>query len=277
MSIEEFSWRFDVLYNSITSNQAPGLDELEKSMFLTKAQDEIVKNHFTAESKGNTLGKGFDGNQKRQADFSMLMTSKRLQQSTSITDEDHFDPRSLAFEWPEKIFIMINEQLVFKSDTENVMRQVIPLTFDDYTRLMSKPYKQPLKNQAWRLLTGSSVEKVDNPNSETASMEDVPTKVAEIIVTSPDYTKYCKTNSGYTTYYNLRYIKEPNPIILVDLDEYSGNQLSINGKNEASECELDPILHEEILQRAVELAKTAWLATDANGMQLETTMGQRSE
>ena len=41
MDIKEFSNEFDVLYNNIMSNQAPGLDEYEKSVFLTKAQDYI--------------------------------------------------------------------------------------------------------------------------------------------------------------------------------------------------------------------------------------------
>ena len=35
MTITEFSNQFDVLYNNITSNQAPGLNEYEKSVFLT--------------------------------------------------------------------------------------------------------------------------------------------------------------------------------------------------------------------------------------------------
>lgn len=33
---QEFSDEFDVLYNNISSNQAPGLDEYEKSLFLTR-------------------------------------------------------------------------------------------------------------------------------------------------------------------------------------------------------------------------------------------------
>lgn len=37
MTLQEFSDEFDVLYNNIMSNQAPGLDEYEKSVFLTKA------------------------------------------------------------------------------------------------------------------------------------------------------------------------------------------------------------------------------------------------
>ena len=46
MTTQEFSNEFDVLYNNIMSNQAPGLDEYEKSVFLTKAQLEILKNYF---------------------------------------------------------------------------------------------------------------------------------------------------------------------------------------------------------------------------------------
>ena len=42
---------------------------------------------------------------------------------------------------------------------------------------------------------------------------------------------------------------------------------------------LDPILHEEILQRAVELAKIAWAGNQEElaSAQLNMTSGQRSE
>ena len=42
-------------------------------------------------------------------------------------------------------------------------------------------------------------------------------------------------------------------------------------------CELDPILHEDILQRAVELAKVAWTATGQDNAQMVMAAGQRSE
>ena len=45
------------------SNQAPGLDEYEKSVFLTKAQYEIVKNYFNPKSNKNQ--EGFDDSPKR--------------------------------------------------------------------------------------------------------------------------------------------------------------------------------------------------------------------
>lgn len=63
MNTTEFSNEFDVLYNNITSNQAPGLDEYEKSVFLTRAQDDILKAYFKV--TGNKDGAGFDGSEKR--------------------------------------------------------------------------------------------------------------------------------------------------------------------------------------------------------------------
>jgi hypothetical protein len=37
MTNQEFINEFDILYNNIMSNQAPGLDEYEKSVYLTLA------------------------------------------------------------------------------------------------------------------------------------------------------------------------------------------------------------------------------------------------
>jgi hypothetical protein len=63
ISNQEILNRFDVLYNNIMSNQAPGLDAYEKSVFWNKATLEILKNHFNP--KGNRYAEGFDGSAKR--------------------------------------------------------------------------------------------------------------------------------------------------------------------------------------------------------------------
>lgn len=68
----------------------------------------------------------------------------------------------------------------------------------------------------------------------------------------------------------MRYIKHPQPIILESLD---GSGLSINNKKEAMNCELDPEIHPEILQRAVELARAAY----AGDLKSDVELGQRSE
>ena len=247
MTNQEFSDQFDVLYNNITSNQAPGLNEYEKSVFLTKAQNEILKDYFNP--KGNKYGEGFDDNPKRQVDFSTLVKAA----APTVTDPvgyTKFDSRSVLYAMPSDIFIVLNETGILTytvgEDIKTRLISIIPISFIEYSRLMSKPYKQPLKNQGWRLF-------------QNTSGTDY---ISEVIV------KYNTTLSEY----KLRYIRRPNPIILVDLsDEYSG--VSIDGESDYAECELDPILHPEILQRAVELAKVSYLG-DVKGL---VELGQRSE
>lgn len=306
MSVEEMDNMFDVLYNNITSNQAPGLNAYEKSVFLTKGQDETMKNYFNPKSKGNNTQEGFDGSVKRQVDFSMLTTvattsatsytyslvsgktdkdGKPVYSRTETTapkstysytvaydtdgnvlkdDSDNvlyirnegtdvsgfdtplFDMRenTKSITLPSKLMYAINEMVEVTRNNKAVLLQVIPVKFDEYSRLMCKPYKRPLKYQAWRLTNNDVVNKAD-------------------IVVGP---------SDILTKYTIRYVRRPNPIIVSDLDG-----LTIDGISHASECELDPIIHTEILQRAVELAKIAWTNTGQDNLQAVMQAGQRSE
>lgn len=245
MTITEFSDQFDVLFNNITSNQAPGLNEYEKSLFLTKAEKEIVKNYFTANSKGNNIGQGFDDSAKRQADFSVLM---KVATCSTATVSAKIDDRSVVYTYPTDVFIVINETVKIGT----AYKQVLPLKYDEYTRLMSKPYKRPLKNQVWRLINKGEV---DTNGAATKTVE---------IITGP--------GDSITTY-SVRYVRVPAPIIVGNLDG-----LSIDGVTAVStKCELDPILHEDVLQRAVELAKVAWTATGGDNTQAVMAAGQRSE
>lgn len=243
MSEEEMDNMFDVLYNNITSNQAPGLNAYEKSVFLTKGQDEILKNYFNPKSKGNTTQDGFDGNAKRQVDFSMLTS---VETKSSGFESPLFDTRenTKSVGLPSKLMFAINEVAEVTRNNKQVILQIIPIKFDEYSRLMCKPYKRPLKYQAWRLTNNNISNKAD-------------------IVIGPSDT---------LTKYTIRYVRRPNPIIVSDLDG-----LTIEGKSTASKCELDPIFHEEILQRAVELAKVAWTNTGHDNLQAVMQAGQRSE
>lgn len=233
----EFSNEFDVLYNNIMSNAAPGLNEYEKSVFLTKGQEEIVKNYFNP--KGNKYGEGMDDSPKRQIDFSELI--KVAQGTPSTTSSLTFDKRAKVFDLPSDLFIVINEAVSTNTGT----KQVIPISYAEYTRLMSKPYKEPLKYQAWRIISTSS-EKIS-----TGLIVNSNETIAE---------------------YLLRYIRRPAPIITADLSSEYGN-LTINGIGTISECELNPIIHQEILQRAVELAKAAY----ESDVKATIELGQRSE
>ena len=55
-----------------------------------------------------------------------------------------------------------------------------------------------------------------------------------------------------------------------------GEDLSINGETEMMTCELNDIVHEAILQRAVELAKIAYGGNLQEATQV-VEMGKRSE
>lgn len=244
MTTQEFSNEFDVLYNNIMSNQAPGLDEYEKSVFLTKAQLEILKNYFNP--KGNKYGQGFDENAKRQIDFSTLITVARPSLYTPTDGYVKFDDRSQLYKMPSDILLVLNETGINTVDKVKRLISIVPMNYEEYARLMSKPWKQPLKNQGWRLF--QSTGEVDF--------------ISEVVI---------KYNSTLTDY-KIRYVRRPKPIILANLaDEYSN--ISIEGLKNITECELDPILHPEILQRAVELAKSAYTGDLKSSVEL----GQRTE
>lgn len=244
MTTQEFSNEFDVLYNNIMSNQAPGLDEYEKSVFLTKAQSEVLKNYFNP--KGNKYQEGFDESTKRQIDFSTLITVAKPSQQAPVEGYVKFDDRSKLYKMPKDILFMLNETGISTVDGVKRLISIIPMNYEEYARLMSKPWKQPLKNQGWRLF------------QSTGGVDFI----SEVVI------KYDST----LTDYKIRYVKRPKPIILANLaDEYSN--VSIEGIKTITECELDPILHPEILQRAVELAKSAYIGDLKSSVEL----GQRSE
>lgn len=151
MTTQEFTNEFDVFYNNVASNAAPGLNEYEKSVFLTKAQSELVKAYFI--SSTNKSGSGFDGDEKRQYDFSALLRVANLFDINSaverVSSEERIDRRSKVYLFPQDYFISVNELL---SDN-NQFYSVQPITYTDYQRMMTKPYPYPPKRVAWRLIT----------------------------------------------------------------------------------------------------------------------------
>lgn len=244
MAIPEFSNEFDILYNNVMSNQAPGLNEYEKSVFLTKAQDEIIKAYFNP--KGNKYQEGFDGNVKRQIDFSMITVSSSS--NWGVSGESVLGYFTYDFVFPSDALMILNESIRVTRNGNSIILTVIPLSYNELTRVMSKAYKYPIKWQAWRLIES---EGSTNANSH--------------LIVGPN-DKVLERGEPY----HIRYVKRPSPIILEDL---STSGLSIGGQTAANDCELDPEIHHEILQRAVELAKAAYIGDLAS----QIALGQQSE
>ena len=244
MTIDEMSNSFDALLNSyaLTANFGEGsskgtitLDEYEKSVLLTQAQDIIVKSYFTP--KSNQVDGGFDDSERRQADFSSLIkvaepsvAADITDGNTSVTPYTKYDDRSTVFKLDSntyKILCILNEKVVISEGQFAGTYVIVPIHYREYDRLMSQAYAQPNKKQMWRLFQNT------NTNYDVYS-EIIP---HENIV-------------GETLRYIVRYVKRPAPLITADLDG-----LQIDGQSSATaNIEIPPVLHRDVVSKAVELA-----------------------
>lgn len=224
MTIEEFSNEFDVLLSSYISARNFGvgqglvdLDEYEKSVLLTEAQEAIVKELYT----GKYTGEGFEATEELRRSLSNLVTSTTLKE---ISNVNPISANSYTYEIPKELLYITYESVILKTpDSEcgdTTIADVYPIRQDEYNII---------KNNPFRGVTNKRVLRIDSDNS-----------TIELV------SKY-----NIEKYY-IKYLRKPNPIILIDL---SSDKLSINDKKEQSEeCELNEILHRPILERAVSLA-----------------------
>jgi len=226
MNTKEFSNEFDILYNSIASMSAPALDEYEKSVFLTKAQLEIVK---VNNGPMNKYRESFEGSDKRRADLRELIVDYKVIPKEITTG---IEPVTYLVDLPKDLFLIKYEAAFYTKEgcDDRIEIQVIPVKYDEYHENKRNPFRRPTETSGFRLDIQSSKGN----------------KQAELIV------------SQKPEIYQMRYIKYPTPIILTDLDGFSTEVLSIDGIQSETECMLDKELHREILDRAVELAMVAY-------------------
>ena len=111
---------------------------------------------------------------------------------------------------------------------------IVPLNYKEYDRMHSRAYSQPLKKQAWRLFQNQST-------GFDTQTELIPKFSVKEMDTSTDSAEFI---------YKIRYVQRPTPIVLEDLPD----GLSIDGASSETECSLNPVLHQDILNKAVELA-----------------------
>ena len=229
---EELSDRFDVLLNSYSQKANTGdvssvvdinLNEYEKSVFLTKAQEEVVVNLYNGK---NIYGDSFESTEEIRRYLDALVVTKTYGSDKAI---DALEPTSdlentKVFPLPEDIAFITLEKVTYsgeegKCSLDGYSAKVYPITHDTYNTIKDNPFRGPTKYKALRLDYGEN-------------------KV-EIISKFPIKEYY------------IKYLKRPNPIILVDL---TNENLQIDGKSEVQDLTLNPLLYETILQRAIALA-----------------------
>lgn len=221
MNLQEFNNEFDILFNSISSNNAPSLNEYEKSVFLTQAQEEVVIASYT----GTLNGESFESAEEVKTYIQNLLET--FETSTKLQDQDVISNESVVFLLPEKVWYPVYEQALLVDQKLNCGGQstviVKPITHDHYYKTKENPFKGSNNRRVLRLsLQNGRVELISKYNVDT---------------------------------YIVRYIKQPKPIIIEDLDGYG---LSINGITKKSECELNSAIHRIILKRAVDIARSVW-------------------
>jgi len=247
MTTEEFSNEFDIQFNSIATNDAPDIDLYEKSVYLTKAQLELVKNYFNP--KGNKYQTGFEMDSKRRNDLNELIRNDKS--TVEVSSTQGIDPNSQFFRIQNDVFLIVQEQAKLSSTDKCVdgkYASVVPKTHDEYQRQKDNPFKKPDDGTAWRL---------DYYSQQGGS------KNVELV---PGYT---------VTEYKYRYIKYPEPIVLTDLTTaFVGEGLTIDGVSSEQTCKLSESIHREILDRAVELCAGHYVPEK---LQTFLALGQRNE
>lgn len=240
---EEWSIQFDLLYNNISSNQAPGLTNYEKSIFLTQAQEALILDLY----KGTT-GDSFETTEEVTRYLNFLVTTWKYDSipkddsrneyyidlsedptkddtdkddvEEDDTDKDDTDKGNTASVW----FITYQSAIVNGRDV-----LVVPTKQETLHKDLRNPFRGPNKN---RLLSVSENNRL-----------------------------YLYADGTIQSFY-LKFLRRPQPIVLVD-EEASYARLSINGipvpETEGEfEVELPEVLHNQVLLRAVQMAKAVW-------------------
>ena len=228
-NVNEWSLEFDQMYQNITSNQAPGLTEYEKSVRLTRAEWDVQIMLY----KGS-LGKSFEETEELTHYLDSLVC--QYDTSAPVSGVPHIVSGSKVFELPDDMLFRTLEICKINRDgCGPVDAVVVPVTQDEFWRTSRNPFKKQNGNRVLRLSFGSSEEFSDGLYSSQYS---------ELISDYPIES------------YTVRYIRKPEPIILVDLED----GLSIDGETEAKTCKLPEALHQTILTEAVKAAKAVWNA-----------------
>lgn len=224
MSNEEFSNSFDTALNSYSLQANFGedvskynivLNEYEKSVFLTEAVYEVFINLYNGK---NIYGDFFEGTEELRRYLDTLVKTEEI---TTKTDGKKISDNSVIFELPSDLAFITLEQVTYNTEddcTDGFTAKVYPVTQDEYDRVKDNPFRGPTKYKALRLDYGNN-------------------KV-EIISKFP------------ISKYFIKYLKRPNPIVLVDLPD----GLEVHGESNYTECDMNELLHETILNRAVALA-----------------------
>lgn len=224
MTPQEFRYEFDLLYNNIMSDMAPGLDDYEVSLFLTEAQEELVQQLYT----GSAQFDGFESSEKVRRNLANLIVHGTAALSKPIAyGNGYWEYRTSI----GGVLALISERAKImdtKCCDNTKWVNVVPIKYDEINKVIENPFRRPNNHQILRL---------DNKTSEVR------------LITKAIAKEYV-----------FEYLAKPAPIIVSDLPL----GFSINGQTSAQSSVLDESLHRPIIKYAVQLAAASWASNNKN-------------
>lgn len=238
MNLAEFSNGFDTLIGSyrrfkdFDRQEMPDsieFNEYEKSLFLTKAQEELVIGCYSGK---NTYGDSFESTEELRRQLDSLVRTKVYTEGDRLSGMVGVSGNSVFFSLPDKLAFITMEQVTFGDETlgchNGFTANVYPVRQDEYGKIKDNPFRGPTRYKVLRLDSGEGI--------------------VELV------SKY-----GISEYL-IKYIERPEPIILETLPE----GLTIEGVGTENECKLNPMLHNAILERAVVTALRTKMSSTSN-------------
>jgi hypothetical protein len=224
-----------VTYDALYSQSAPGFEDAEATILLTKAQWYYILQRLNPKSNRNM--EGFEETEIRIQGLSALVKDSQDAVPPVFELQPIYQTGTLPGEklWALPVDFMIP---IYESTVTNVPQcgttstynrmMTIPISHDDYNLSYANPYKRPYCNGSeglvWRLEHGKKI------------VLGVERKIHGIITDG---------TFDVTNYY-LRYLRYPNDIVV-----------NLNTPALQVSCELDSLTHQGICDIAVKLLSAA--------------------
>lgn len=123
MTLEELSNEFDVIINSYDNSQSLVFNEYEKSIYLTKAQEYIIKD----------LYRNYEGTEELNSYLKTLIKDK------TYTIEDS---TNIELDYPDNFLYILKEYANINTTCKsNNIVDVLPITQDEYNEVVRNPFR----------------------------------------------------------------------------------------------------------------------------------------
>ena len=228
MTVTEISNEFDILVDSYRRfkdfDDRENLDsvefnEYEKSIFLTKAQQELIKQLYSGKYTSDSFEKTEDVRRYLEPLVKQVKYTDSIQSTNTLSDKFIHT----AYKLPDDCWYIVLEQVQWSTDSNCINGldvEVLPVTHDTYTRTRKNPFRGPNNSRVLRL---------DNAESQVELVSN--------------------NNIGV---YTVKYLAAPEPIVLAELSDES-----IDGVNTPQSSKLPESPHHEIVDMAVRMALTS--------------------